>query len=205
MSDGERFEQPEGAAPLDEQDRDGLIPTWIATRADLNEAEHANIAKALIWAESRRGPHSLASLLTEKMILNLHREMFGEVWKWAGTYRQHNTNIGANWPYVPTQLRELLADVDAQTVGVGRLPWSPDELAVRFHHRLVLVHPFANGNGRHARLAADILVTLLGEPVFSWGAAGLGNDCADRAAYLAALRHADRTQEFGPLVTFARS
>lgn len=199
------FEEPVGATPLDEEDRAALIPTWLATREDLNAAERANIGKALVWADSRGGPHSLAALLSEVAMKALHRRMFGEVWRWAGEYRRHNTNIGTNWPYVSMQVRDLLADVVAQTETRDRLPWTPDEVAVRFHHRLVLIHPFPNGNGRHARLAADLLVSLLGSPVFSWGAADLAVPGDARRAYLEALRHADRTREFAPLVAFARS
>lgn len=205
MTITELFEEPDGATPLDEEDRSGLIPTWLATRGDLNAAEHANIVKALLWAESKGGPHSLAALLTEDRMKNLHRRMFNEVWKWAGEYRRHNTNIGTDWPCISTQLRDLLADVVVQTEDRDRLPWAPDEIAVRFHHRLVLIHPFPNGNGRHARLAADLLVSLLGEPVFSWGAEDIGAPNEARAAYLDALRHADQTQEFAALVSFARS
>lgn len=205
MTATDLFEEPDGATPLDEEDRAGLIPTWLATRGDLNAAEHANIGKALLWTESKGGPRSLNALLSEDLMKALHRRMFNEVWKWAGEYRRHNTNIGTDWPYISTQLRDLLADAVVQTEDRDRLPWTPDELAVRFHHRLVLIHPFPNGNGRHARLAADLLVSLLGEPVFTWGAEDLGVPGAVRKAYLDALRHADRTQEFTPLVSFARS
>ncbi|MHB1340549.1 MAG: mobile mystery protein B [Coriobacteriia bacterium] len=204
MIASELFEEADGATPLDEEDRAGLIPTWLATRGDLNTVEHANIGKALVWAESRGGPHSLAVLLSENLMKSLHRRMFDEVWKWAGEYRRHNTNIGADWPYISTQVRDLLADVAVQTQDRGRLCWPPDEIAVRFHHRLVLIHPFPNGNGRHARLAADLLVSALGEPAFSWGAEELSTPGSAREAYLAALRHADRTQDFAPLVSFAR-
>jgi Fic-DOC domain mobile mystery protein B len=205
MTAADLFEEPDGATPLDEEDRSGLIPTWLATWGDLNAAEHANIGKALLWTESKGGPHSLTALLSEDLMKSIHRRMFNEVWKWAGEYRRHNTNIGTDWPYISTQLRDLLADAVVQTEDRDRLPWAPDELAVRFHHRLVLIHPFPNGNGRHARLAADLLVSLLGEPVFTWGAEDLGMPGDVRRAYLNALRHADRTQEFAPLVTFARS
>ena len=147
----------------------------------------------------------MAALLQEETMKRLHRRMFGDVWKWAGHYRKHDTNMGAHWPYIQTQVRELLADVAAQTSDPDALPWPADELAVRFHHRLVVVHPFPNGNGRHSRLAADLLVTLLGEPVFSWGAESLNESGAARAAYLDALRRADSLYDFEPLVAFARS
>ena len=199
------FDEPAGATPLDPDDAKGLIPTWVATRGDLNAAEQANIAKALTWASTSQAMGSRASLMTEESMKMLHRRMFRDVWKWAGTYRQHDTNMGTHWPYISVQVRELLADVMAQTADVGNLPWPPDELAVRFHHRLVVVHPFPNGNGRHSRLAADLLVSVLGAPVFSWGAENLNESGATRAAYLDALRHADSLQDFEPLVAFARS
>ncbi|PKQ15167.1 MAG: cell filamentation protein Fic [Actinobacteria bacterium HGW-Actinobacteria-7] len=198
------FDEPEGATPLEPDDLAGLIPTWVATREDLNAAEQANIAKALLWAESKGGPHSLDALLSEGTMRSLHTRMFGEVWKWAGHYRRHNTNIGTDWPHISAQLQDLLADVLVQTSDREKLPWPPDELAVRFHHRLVVIHPFPNGNGRHARLAADLLVAELGEPSFTWGAKDLGASGAVRRAYLDALRHADREQNFVPLVEFAR-
>lgn len=199
------FDEPAGATPIDPDDAKGLIPTWVATRADLNSAEQENIAKALMWAPSRGGPRSVASLLTEEAIKTLHKRMFGDVWKWAGDYRQHNTNMGAPWPYVPDQVRDLLADVLAQTVDRENMPWSADEVAVRFHHRLVVIHSFPNGNGRHARLAADLLVALVGEPVFSWGAQNLNEEGAARAVYLDALRRADNSFDYEPLLAFARS
>ena len=199
------FDGPEGATPLESDDVAGLIPTWAATREDLNAAEQANVLKAVQWASSRRGPHSLDKILTEKIVKDLHRRMFGDVWKWAGEFRRHATNIGTDWPHIPMQLHDLLADVIIQTADLKKLPWPSDELAARFHHRLVLIHPFPNGNGRHARLAADLLIAALGEPYFTWGTEDLGASGGARRAYLDALRHADRTQDFAPLVAFARS
>ena len=112
---------------------------------------------------------------------------------------------GAPWPYIPMQVHELLEDVLVQTSDRANMPWAADELAVRFHHRLVAIHPFPNGNGRHARLAADLLVELLGEQAFTWGARDLGEEGSARAAYLEALRQADREFDYAPLLAFARS
>jgi Fic-DOC domain mobile mystery protein B len=131
--------------------------------------------------------------------------MFGDVWKWAGRYRTHDTNIGAHWPHIQTQVRDLLADVVAQTADPDRLPWSADEVAIRFHHRLGVIRPFPNGNGRHARLVADLLVAALGRPVFTWGSGDLSEEGESRQAYLKALRRADASEDFEPLVRFARS
>ncbi|MDR3687415.1 MAG: mobile mystery protein B [Coriobacteriia bacterium] len=199
------FQGPEGATPLSPEDARGLIPTWVATRADLNAAEQENIAQAIAWASTSSRTGSLPSLMTEESMKTLHRRMFGDVWKWAGTYRQHDTNMGAHWPYISTQVRELLGDVMAQTADLNNLPWPADELAVRFHHRLVVIHPFVNGNGRHSRLAADLLASTLGEPVFTWGSENLGSPGEARRSYLQALRTADGHFDYAPLLEFARS
>ncbi|MDO9108951.1 MAG: mobile mystery protein B [Coriobacteriia bacterium] len=198
------FDEPEGATPLDPDDAKGLIPTWVATQGDLNAAEQANIATALTWASTSARMGSPASLMTAESMKTLHRRMFRDVWKWAGTYRQHDTNMGTHWPYISTQVRELLADVLAQTADTENLPWSADELAVRFHHRLVVIHPFANGNGRHSRLAADLVVSVLGEPVFTWGSENLSSTVEARRSYLQALRTADNQYDYRPLLEFAR-
>lgn len=199
------FDEADGATPLDPDQAEGLIPTWVATRGDLNAAEQANIADAVAWAESRRGARDVVSLMTDESMRDLHKRMFGGVWKWAGTYRRRDTNIGVHWPHIPTQVRDLLADVVAQTKAPESLAWPADELAIRFHHRLVVIHAFPNGNGRHARLAADLLVEALGRPAFSWGARDLAQKGDARTAYLDALRGADKDEDLEPLVEFARS
>ena len=200
-----QFAGPDGATPFDAEDLEGLIPTWVATGDDLNAAEQANIAKAFVWLASKSGSHSLEALMTEKMMKRLHKQMFGEVWGWAGKYRHHNTNIGTNWLYIQTELSDHLANVLVQIGNGDSLPWSLDELAIRFHHRLVLIHPFPNGNGRHSRLAADLLIEQLGQASFTWGTQDLSASGVARKVYLDALRHADKTDDFGPLVAFARS
>lgn len=199
------FQEPEGATPLSPDDVKGLVPTWVATRADLNAVEQENIARAIAWASTSSRVSSLASLATEEWMKALHRRMFGDVWKWAGSYRQHDTNMGARWPYISTQVHELLADVLVQTADTDEMPWPADELAVRFHHRLVLIHPFPNGNGRHSRLAADLLADLLGRPVFTWGSENLSNPGEARRIYLEALRTADSIYDYQPLLEFARA
>ena len=202
---GDPFEQPPGASPLSPDDTRGLIPTWVANRDDLNRAEAENIAAAMRWAFLDHGPWTPDGLLAEDVLYDLHARMFGDVWRWAGTPRTRVTSLGV-LPYeIGEQLRQLLGDVKFRVSDAGAPPWSADELAVRFHHRLVTVHPFANGNGRHARLAADILVVSLGSPRFTWGGSTLGDDGQARTTYLTTLRHADATQDFAHLVEFARS
>lgn len=197
MIDEPLFDASDGAAtPLTPDERRQLIPTYIMTRAQLNEAELIGITRADSWAFMRK-----RDVLGEKFLLGLHKRMFGKVWRWAGRVRRSERNIGIESYKITTELRTLLDDVrfwlDHQT-------YQPDEIAVRFHHRLVSIHPFPNGNGRHARMAADLLATALGRPRFTWGSANLVNATETRARYVAALRAADN-HEIAPLLAFARS
>ena len=127
--------------------------------------------------------------------------MFGEVWRWAGRFRMSERNLGIVFHEIPVALRQLLDDTRAW---IEYQTYPPDEIAVRFHHRLVLIHSFPNGNGRHARLMADLLVMRLGGERFSWGSANLQDAGTVRQRYIAALRAAD-DQDIGPLLAFARS
>jgi Fic-DOC domain mobile mystery protein B len=199
-------DEPEGATPLDADDLGGLIPSWVASRSDLNVAEQENIVAAMVWAFTARNTWTADRILRRDTLVNLHRRMFGDVWRWAGTWRQRQTNIGVEPRRVLTDLDELLGDVRAQTADPARLAWAADEIGVRFHHRLVTIHPFPNGNGRHARLAADLLVHALGRPRFSWGSGrDLINSSESRSSYLHGLRIADREFDYAPLLAFARS
>ncbi len=198
----EVFDEPEGATPLDPSEQEGLIPTWIVTRSDLNAAEQENIAVATAWAFSRTWK---TSDFDQRSLKGLHDRMFCDVWRWAGTYRARETNLGVAPYLIATQVEHLVRDLQAQTVDTLSLPWTPDEIAVRFHHRLVLIHPFPNGNGRHSRLVADLVVTTLGSDRFTWGAASHLVDVGPaRQEYLEALRIADSDGDYSPLLLFAR-
>ena len=185
-----------GQTELSDDDRNGLLPTYIATRADLFDAEQRNIVQAL----ARRSP-TVDKLLDDKYLRDLHRAMFGNVWAWAGRYRKRETNIGIDPAQIPVAVRTLVDDARAW---MQRESFEPDELAVRFHHRLVWIHPFPNGNGRHGRIAADLLVAGLGRTVFSWGSALKVDTDHLRAEYLRALRRAD-DNDMTELLRFARS
>jgi Fic-DOC domain mobile mystery protein B len=191
------FEQPDDAATLltPEEMRD-LIPAHIAYRRELNEAEQENIARAQEWALNRR-----RDLLSEKFVKDLHRQMLGDVWRWAGRFRTSERNIGIAYWQIPVALRQLLDDTKAWR---EYSTYPPDEIAVRFHHRLVQIHAFANGNGRHSRLMADLLAMRFGGERFSWGRESLRDAGAMRQRYIAALQAADK-HDMGPLLGFARA
>lgn len=196
------FIELEGATPLGPDDVEGLIPTWVATRSELNEVEERNISQAQMWA-SRRSWTVDAALDTVALI-DLHRRMLGEVWTWAGKLRGRETNLGVDPLSIRTELHTLGRDVVVQLADTSTSAWTLDEVAARFHHRLVSIHPFPNGNGRHARLATDVLLSAVGVPSFTWGRTLLDAQSQARIAYLSALRAADR-QEYEPLLNFVRS
>lgn len=194
---GDLFGQADDAAtPLAPEEMLGLIPSHIAYRSELNAAEQANIVRAQTWAQSRR-----RDLLSEKFVKDLHRQMLGDVWRWAGKFRTSERNLGiAHWE-IPVALRILLDDTKAW---IEYKTYPADEIAVRFHHRLVQIHPFPNGNGRHSRLMADLLVMQLGGKRFSWGRESLGEAGTIRMRYIEALKACDG-YDVGPLLAFARS
>ena len=189
---------PCGAPPLDSDELDGLIPTHLATRSQLNEWEQQNIESALLWLAKQRRHQPLDALWLRR----LHREMFGQTWRWAGTFRRTDKSIGTDWRQIRMQLPALLADIEHQ---IKQQAAGADRIAVGFHHRLVAIHPFPNGNGRHARLMADVLIEELGQSRFSWGGSmSLVDSTALRSRYITALQQADRG-DLEPLLRFARA
>jgi len=190
------FEQADDATPLTPEEQRELIPAHIAYRRELNEAEQENISRGQDWAFARR-----RNLLTEKFVTDLHKQMLGDVWRWAGKFRRSDRNLGIPFYEISVALRQLLDEAKAW---IEYKSWPPDEIAVRFHHRLVHIHPFPNGNGRHARLMADLLVMSLGGERFTWGSAELQAVGDVRGRYIAALKAADN-HDIGPLLVFARS
>jgi Fic-DOC domain mobile mystery protein B len=192
---------PLGATPLDPDEADGLIPDYISTRGELNSLERENILEAVDWVFRRRHP----DILNMTFILDVHKRMFGRVWTWAGAQRNTNKNIGVSKEQIAMELATLFADT-AYWIENGTYDW--DELGARFHHRLVSIHVFANGNGRHARLMTDLLLRSHGREPFSWGSLSSQNalevEGPVRQRYIRALRAAD-DQDYRPLLEFARS
>ena len=192
-----------GATPLAPDERTGLIPTWVATRDDLNAVEQANIAAAILRLRRRR--LTTAVVLDELFVRSLHTSMFSDVWSWAGAYRTTERNIGFDPRGIAIGVRNLVDDA-AWWMPPDRTWLTRDQAVCRVHHRLVAVHPFPNGNGRHARAYADLLMRTLGGQPFTWGARSAQGAGPDRQRYLSALRAADANgDDIDPLVAFARS
>lgn len=190
------IEDDDAATPLTPDELKGLIPSYISLRRELNEAEQAGIVTADYWAFARP-----RDVLDVTFLQNLHRRMFGTVWKWAGTYRTTPRNIGvAAWQIAP-DVKQFLEDV---RFWIEQATYPLDEIAARFHHRLVWIHPFPNGNGRFGRLATDLLARQLGRGRFSWGQDNLMALSDTRQLYIDALRAADQ-YDIAPLLAFMRS
>lgn len=191
---------PEDSTPIDPEESAGLRLSYITTRTELNAAEAINVESGLRWAGRSR---DLDELLNIDFLCELHRRMFGEVWKWAGTFRRTDKNIGVSWWEIREAVTNLVRDFAALTTGKGPA-WPIDEVGVRFRYRLVSIHPFPNGNGRHSRASADLLIEALDTERFTWGANNLANASETRARYIKALRAADGG-DVDPLLIFVRS
>ena len=179
---------PAGSTPLDPDDLEGLIPTFVATRSDLNRVEQANIEGASAWLFRRSGRMKSQRVLTSNFANDLHRRMFGEVWRWAGARRPRETNIGVDPDQIPAAMVDLFDDAQFWN---EHDTYPPLERAVRLHHRLVSIHPYRNGNGRQSRLMADAYLRSINVTRLSWGGSGLTDDDELRREYLRALREAD--------------
>ena len=189
------MQYPDGATPLDPNELGGLKHKHITTQGELDQLEQANIKSGLRWLGRQR-----AHVLTDDFAITLHKRLFGDVWDWAGTFRKTGKNIGIDPIHIPVELRTLMGDAkhwaDSKT-------YPPSEAAVRLHHRLVKIHPFPNGNGRHARIMADTVLDRVykAKPIDWAGGHDLQKMNARRAAYIAALKAADQG-DIGPLVKF---
>ena len=192
------YSYPDGATALDPDEIEGLIPTHIVNRDQLNAQEQENILAAHLWLASAR----MGNINTEANLRKLHKNMFGKVWRWAGAFRSTGKNIGVEAYQIGIELKNLCDDVDAW---IEHASYPADELAARFHHRLVEIHAFPNGNGRHERLATDVLLTKqLGQKAFTWGSASIEKDGVIRRKYIDALRRADK-EDYQALFEFVRS
>ena len=189
----------EGQTPLEPEQINGLKIKTISTQQQLNEFEQTNINEALQWLNSKR---KIKDVLSEEFMIQLHKRMLGMVWKWAGQLRRTETNIGIDWTRISMELRLLIDDAN---FWVEQQTYIPEEIAIRFKHRLVSIHCFPNGNGRHSRIMADLIALhVFGLNKFSWGNSSLVDSSEQRKIYLKALKMADNGN-FSELINFARS
>jgi Fic-DOC domain mobile mystery protein B len=191
----EDMQYPEGATPLDPNELGGLKHKHITTRGELDELEQANIESGLRWLTRQRG-----GVLSDNFATTLHKQLFGDVWDWAGSFRRTGKNIGVDPIHIGVELRTLMDDA---RFWANEKTYPASEAAIRLHHRLVQIHPFANGNGRHARIMADtVLDRVYGAKPIDWaGGYDLQKMNDRRTAYIAALKAADRN-DIGPLLHF---
>lgn len=199
---GLNLEYSTGQTPIDANESDGLKIKTITTQSELNEFEQLNIERALHWTLRKR--FTADQILSEEFILSLHKKMYEDVWKWAGKFRTSEKNLGIPHPFIGIEIRKLIDDT---RFWINHKSFSSDEIAIRFKHRLVSIHCFPNGNGRHSRLMADLIVEkLFQESSFSWGQSLPLNASNEdvRSAYLSALKEADRNN-YKPLLKFARN
>jgi Fic-DOC domain mobile mystery protein B len=187
-------ETPSANSVITPEERALLLPS-LSTRAQLNEVERLGINAARVWA-LRATVLQRGDLLTEAFSRELHRRMFGGIWRGAGRYRTTGREPG----WEPHRIAEGVGMFLDDTDGWLRFSTYPvHEAAVRLHQRLVAIHPWSNGNGRHARLMADVVVASHGEKPLTWGSR---DPESARRRYAEALRAAE-TGDVAPLLQFA--
>lgn len=189
----------EGQTPLDEEEKEGLLIPSISTRRELDEFEQQNIEKTIEWTMKRK--FKKENIISEDFVDELHCKMFDDVWKWAGEFRRSNKNIGVDWKQIGISLKQLTDDC---LFWIEEKTYSEEEIAVRYKHKIVMIHCFPNGNGRHSRLMADVIVNhIFGKPVFTWNRANLNQKGEQRNNYLKAIKEADK-DNIKLLMKFAR-
>ncbi|MBO0589954.1 mobile mystery protein B [Cellulophaga sp. E16_2] len=194
------FDYKDGQTALDEEEKEGLKIKSITTQGELDEFEQLNIEKAV-----ERTIHTKLkpeNILTEKFIKNLHKRMYGDLWKWAGEFRRTEKNIGIPWTQIGIELKNLLDDTK---YWIENKTFPPEEIAIRFKHRIVSIHCFPNGNGRHSRMMADIIIeSIFRKEIFSWHQSNMVKSNEIRKEYINALKKAD-DGNVAPLIKFAKN
>ncbi len=189
----------DGQTPLSEEEKDGLLIKSITTHGELNEHEQLNIEQTVKWIISVR--HNKDKILTEDFIRSLHKRMLGNVWSWAGQFRKSEKNIGVKWINIGVDLKVLLEDTK---YWISHNTYPPDEIAIRFKHRLVNIHCFPNGNGRHSRMMADLIIEVIfKDKIFTWNNSNMVKADETRRKYIHAIRAGDKG-DIHPLIQFAR-
>ncbi len=197
---GLELEYQDGQTPIDENEKEGLLIQSITTHGELDEHEQLNIEKAIEWIiQTKINPDKI---LTEEFIKKIHEKMFSDIWKWAGKFRKSEKNIGVEWIKIGVELKYLLDDTK---YWIDNKTYSPDEIAIRFKHRLVNIHCFPKGNGRHSRIMADIIIeSIFNKEIFTWNHSNMLKPHRTRKKYIAAIKAGDKGN-INPLIEFARN
>lgn len=197
---GLELKYEDGQTPLNEEEKEGLLIRSITTHGELDEHEQLNIEEAIKWIINSKFKKD--KILTEKFIKTLHKKMLGNVWSWAGEFRKSEKNIGVEWVNIGIELRTLLNDTN---YWIENGTYAPDEIAIRFKHRLVNIHCFPNGNGRHSRIMADILIEFIfAKQIFSWNQSNMVKADETRKEYIRSIREGDKG-DISHLIKFARN
>ena len=197
---GLEFQYSDGQTPIDEEEKVGLKIKSITTQSELDEFEQWNIEKAVEW--TIHANLKSKNIFSEKFIKDLHRRMYGDVWRWAGEFRRSEKNIGIKWTRISVELKKLIDDTEFW-ISEGKM--SAEEIALRFKHRIVSIHCFPNGNGRHSRMMADIIMeSVFGKDIFTWHQSNMVKADKTRKEYISALKKAD-IGDIKPLIDFAKN
>lgn len=197
---GLNLDYRDGQTSLDEEEKEGLKIKSITTQQELDEFEQLNIEKAVEWTISSN--FNSKRILTEEFIRSLHKKMFSDVWLWAGGFRKTDKNIGVSWTAIGVELKMLIDDAN---YWIENDTYIPEEIAIRFKHRIVSIHCFPNGNGRHSRMMADIILeSIFKKEIFSWNKSNMVEATKTRSAYITALKEAD-DGNIQPLLNFAQN
>jgi len=197
---GLKLNYQEGQTPINEDEKKDLLIKSITTQSELDEHEQLNIEKAVEWIISTKFKSD--DILTEQFIKKLHKKMYSDVWKWAVKFRKSEKNIGVEWVKIGIELKYLLDDTK---FWIENKTFSHDEITIRFKHRLASIHCFPNGNGRHSRLMADIIIeSIFEKEIFSWSNSNMVKPDETRKKYISAIKEADNNNII-PLLKFARS
>jgi Fic-DOC domain mobile mystery protein B len=193
--------QTPGNTPLTPDELAELRPS-LTTKGELDQFERSNILEANRWAFNPRVLKREDPFI-EPYLRQLHKRMFDQTWKWAGRYRKTDKNLGIPFHQIMNGIAAILGDIH---YWLENETFDIEEIAIRYHHRLVWIHPFPNGNGRHARLLADVIAVKNGRERFTWGLKELKETAPARTEYIRCLKVADaNNDDISGLLNFARS
>ena len=181
--------QPIGATPGG--DTSGLLLEHLSTTTARNAAETEAISRAYDkYVFRARRKKQGTEWLTDDFIRRVHADMLGTIWEWAGKYRQTKFNLGVDPHLIREQIKLFTEDFLYWNGTESTM--SVIEIAARIQHRLTNIHPFTNGNGRHARLITDIFLHSRKLPIPQWPQIQLmaqGNEIGEQ--YITAMKKAD--------------